>query len=486
MNELIFKHTFWPSSDSSNGWLSPKFHFMSVCLSYHQLNTIYKKVSLTTDSSGYDLLINGLELKYENVDKNIEYLENEFEDYWVLKKLYSLSLESSPFLNVDCDFYFFRNFKEKLSSSLIVAQNYEYDHPYYIDTFNIVKDNFPYVPDYLKKEPNGRISAINAGIIGGTNNDFFKIVFNEVKIFLKKNRESFLKFKHFDFNMFLEQFFIKKLSEAEGIEINYLKDEEIGFPINYNLDRFYDLPHEVDYLHTMNYKTNPLICEQIAQRLFLENPKLYYRCEEISKEFLNKENKKNSDFNRMGILQNYMIENVGNLSQTHNSQLEDLKSYEYQIKEATNLFNNFDWEQISITANNLLSLPRLDYLKVRIKQSAYFKIIQSEWDWSEINHFKSQTNENKYIENLSTPPTYHEVLLFYYKNQNFISEYLADPIDMLIIENTVYFKSIENIINEIFLEIIQYQSELDYKSIYAIILSRIKTFIYQGLFQFEK
>ena len=482
---LNFKHTFWPSLNINNGWLNGKFHLMSVCLSYHQLKTLHGKVSLSTDLNGYNLLINDLQLDYIIVNKNLEGFETIFNSFWVLKKLYSLAQENKPFLNVDCDFYFFKKLEQKFSTCSLIAQNYEFDHPYYIDTFNIVNDNFAYVPDYLKKEPNGRVSAINAGVIGGTNTDFFKIVFNEVRIFIEKNQASFLKYNNVDFNMFLEQFFIKKLSEEEGIGITYLKEEEVGYPIDYSLDKFYDLPKEVDYLHTMNYKTNPLICEQIAQRLYLENPILYYRCIEVSKNYPDNEKKKVGHFNRLKKIQKYIIDNEVPPSKSLKPQLDDLESFEFQIKKSNTIFNSFDWEQNSISANKLLSLPKLEYLKVRVKQSAYFKLILSDWDWSEKNHFKNQSSENKFYENLNIPPSYFEVLLFYLKNQDVVSEYLADPADMFIFEKTIDFISMENLIEEIFSEINTYQPELDYDLFSSIVLSRIKIFIYLGLFQFE-
>jgi hypothetical protein len=121
---------------------------MSICLSYNQLKRIFKKVSLTTDNKGYDILINKLELNYDKVYKNLEDFKEVYDDYWVLKKLYSLSLEDKPFLNVDCDFYFFRSLEPKFSTYPLIAQNYEFDHPNYIETFNVIRDNFTFIPDF--------------------------------------------------------------------------------------------------------------------------------------------------------------------------------------------------------------------------------------------------------------------------------------------------------------------------------------------------
>lgn len=63
--------SFWTGnvSDTSKtyGWLSSKYHYLGWILSVNQLKKFYTQVELVTDSYGYDILIEKMNLPYSKV-----------------------------------------------------------------------------------------------------------------------------------------------------------------------------------------------------------------------------------------------------------------------------------------------------------------------------------------------------------------------------------------------------------------------------------
>ena len=474
----------------SGGWLNTKFHLMSWALSAYSFSRFYPNLELITDNIGAGLLIEKLRLPYSDVSLAQENFKPIFDKLWVLRKIYSYTLQNEPFIHADGDVYLFKPFSYELLSAPLVAQNYEYDHPYYIQGFWEIITHCSYLPSYIKHDIDGKLSAVNAGIMGGSNFVFFKEFSSQIDTFIEQNKDNLGKLSPHNFNIFIEQFLFKKIAEQQKIPVSYLLKEEIGYPHYYGLDRFYDLPNEVPYLHTMNYKQNPLICEQIAQRLFIENPALYYRCIEVSKSleatyhFIELHNYKRTFLVADAI--GLTITNAENdIRNSQNQQLNDVFGYEKAIKQNAELVSKINWKVYSTAVNDLLSRPKEEYLSTKVKQSEFCFRIISEWDWSEINEFLGQGTHKNLLDNFEIEPTYFEVVLYHYKHLDIIREHLLDAWNIMILDESEQEISINALIANIWNQVCAYQVISQKEVIEQLLLERIKFFLYQGILKIE-
>ena len=157
--------------DYNCGWISPVFHIMSWALSFSKLHKYFPHVDLITDNFGIEIA-EKIGLRYSSISIDLE--ENKNKDFlWVLNKIHTYSIQEEPFIHLDTDAYFFNSIASDLLAAPLVAQNYEYNHPYYVDFIQQVT-KFSHIPQYLKDIDLRHISAVNAGIIGGNNIGFFK------------------------------------------------------------------------------------------------------------------------------------------------------------------------------------------------------------------------------------------------------------------------------------------------------------------------
>ena len=104
-------------SRSHGGWLDDKYHYMSWALSSYQLRKYYDEVELVTDAAGKELLIDILNLPYTNVVVKLDEINDYDRDLWALGKVYTYSLQQSPFLHVDGDIFIWKPFEKKLLES---------------------------------------------------------------------------------------------------------------------------------------------------------------------------------------------------------------------------------------------------------------------------------------------------------------------------------------------------------------------------------
>jgi hypothetical protein len=483
--------TLWfdNSKELNGGWLTTQFHLMSWALSALSFSRFYPNLELVTDNIGADLLFENLKLPYSQVSLEQESFKPSVDKLWVLRKIYSYTLQNDPFIHADGDTYLFKPFDEELLSAPLVAQNYEYNHPYYIEGYNEIVNYCNYLPPHIKSREENRISAVNAGILGGNNFSFFKDFSTQIDIFIEQNKDCLGKLSPYYLNIILEQFLFKQIAEEQNIPITYLIKEEIGYPHYYGLDRFYDLPNDVNYLHTMNYKQNPLICEQMAQRLFIEDTELYYRCVKVSKSleathhFIDKKTYERTFLvaDTIGLT----IKNIENDVKTNQKQqLNDVFDYENTKSKSIKYLKKINWDVYSNVVNKVLSQPKENYLRAKIKQSEFCFRIVSEWDWSENNEFSGQGANKNLLANLETDPAYFEVVLYHYKHLDIIREHLLDAWSITILDESEYKISINELVSTIWTQVSIYQPISEKENIEKMLIERIKLFLYQGILQF--
>ncbi|SOD83040.1 DUF6734 family protein [Spirosoma fluviale] len=491
------------------GWLDTKYNLFSWVLSSLQLTQFYNKRELITDSIGAELAIGKLQLPYTHVSTDLETIKQD-NYFWVSNKLYTYSIQNEPFIHLDTDAYLFKQLHSKLLTAPLVAQNFEYDHTYYTQSFQEVIANCTYLPDFIRTDELGRLTAVNAGLIGGTNVSFFKEFETFTKEFFQKNETGLRKCTYENINIFVEQFLFKKFADYKNIPIDYVSSIEFGPAPDYQMANFTQLPTNCPYIHVMNYKRNSTVCEQLAQRLWLESPELYERVLTVCRELEATHHPISqpvqqqipSPFYRTAyLLESVQLPNpigpsVAALS-THiqalpenevKSVLEDVYQFEYGRQRFIDALPGSatltqHWQTYSRQTNTLLALPAEVYHQQSIRLGRYCQRIESDWNWAETNEFAQQTADRDLAHNLHLEPSYHEVVLYIYLHQGIVREQLLDALNMLILDTLEAPASITSVIDGVCDQVAAYQSEVDRAELVDTILSRIRHFLYHGVLE---
>lgn len=120
--------TFWAAGQdpliNGFGWPHPEYNLMSWALSCLCLREHYNNVELYTDSAGYQILIELLNLPYTKVHVI-------FDDFmcpshnWALAKIKTYSIQNKPFIHIDGDVYLSTPLPKGIESASLIAQNKE-------------------------------------------------------------------------------------------------------------------------------------------------------------------------------------------------------------------------------------------------------------------------------------------------------------------------------------------------------------------------
>lgn len=261
------------------GWYSPEYHLMAWALSCLQLKKYYKKVELHADNVTANMLIDILKLPYTEVICDLDQFNHNSPALWALPKIYTYSQQCVPFLHVDGDVFIWKSLDE-LSGDLI-AQNLELGTSRYEKSFNDLESQLIYSSTAIKEEKKKgkKIYAYNAGILGGSDLGFFDNYTTIAKELVARNNEVLSKISIPAFNVYFEQYLFYCLVAKEDKKVNVLLDEVIPDDKYIGLGEFLEVPHNKQYLHLIGpqYKRNPRVCQQLANRLRQDYPDYYYR-----------------------------------------------------------------------------------------------------------------------------------------------------------------------------------------------------------------
>lgn len=275
-----------PFKDSF-GWISPMYHLMGWTLSCLQLKKIYPKVEIYTNSSAAKLLIDTLELPYDKVNVTHDDLHLANENLWALPKIFTYSLQDTPFLHVDGDVFIFREFPIDLLNGMLIAQNLEEATEYYFSSQKELMKHFKYFPECVKNDfyAPQPIQAVNAGILGGNDLSFIHEYTNNAFEYIEQNRDCFSLINVDSFNVFFEQHLFLSLAKEKNIPIQFLISETIKDNEYEHLGDFYKTPNLKYYLHLLGeYKRDRYTCIQMASKLRDLYPSYYYKILSICRE----------------------------------------------------------------------------------------------------------------------------------------------------------------------------------------------------------
>jgi hypothetical protein len=275
--------SYWskPGIENTN-WAEKKLHYFSWVLSCLKLKQYYNKVELVTDRAGKELLIDQLQLPYDSVQVELDFL-NEYDPLlWALGKIYAYSIQDEPFIHVDGDIFIWGRFSDEIESADLIAQHeedsYEFSNTYYDGLLNADLDSYPKAILQFRNSVTTNIMQANAGILGGNDINFIQRYCKEAFKFVDENKEKALKVKHPGmFNTIFEQYLFYCMANTENKPIKYLFEEEIDCNFE-KIVPFEDIPYNARFIHILgSHKRNIFFNQKIMQYLWYEFPQYYNR-----------------------------------------------------------------------------------------------------------------------------------------------------------------------------------------------------------------
>ncbi|MDR7132748.1 hypothetical protein J2X69_005122 [Algoriphagus sp. 4150] len=271
----------------NGGWPHRRFNYYSIIFSALQLKRYFGSVELITDDIGKEILVDKLGAPYSVVNVSLNELHEYNSALWALGKIRAYSQQREPFLHVDTDVFLWKRIENRVLEAKLIAQNRETNTGMFSTTFKYVLDNFEFIPPYLSKHKDvAAVPFINAGILGGTEIDFFQYYTSEVTNFIKMNNASFKKcftLQGFDttyLNVLLEQIFFNLLAQECDIKVNYLFPQSpdnpthVGFLTNELINN--------GYTHSFgNYKKIDIVYYELEKRFKSLYPEEYNRVNQM-------------------------------------------------------------------------------------------------------------------------------------------------------------------------------------------------------------
>lgn len=416
--------SFWSCNrnllDSRFGWVSPQYHLMAWALSSLKLKEHYDDLHLYTDTNGYRVLIECLNLPYKTVEicyDDISYNKN----LWGATKIMTYGAHNKPFIHVDGDVFIWDKFSEEIENAQLIAQNIEIGTKYSSIMISELRENLGYIPSVLDEEIRKEsISSYNAGILGGSDIGFFKRYSEEALNMVKSNQlittdDRLL----LNFNILFEQILFAVLSVNENKKVTCYFNEPLE-------DKGYTTPMFSDfsrialgqkYFHLIGgSKRNKSICELMSNILLKDYPEYYIKIINLFREKhiyfdskislvspqLNKKRKELGSVNvnnfqfprtkhaisiheREEIVPNDKIDSI--VKQSKSEVIREVFNYEVNL---SSFFNKW----LTLSAHSLHSiecsvchyfdfftLSKADQLNVILRRNPFLEMVEDSFDW---------------------------------------------------------------------------------------------------------
>lgn len=385
-NQNLFKDSF--------GWVSPLYHLLSWGLSALTLKKALGNLTLYTNSYGKEILVDLLKLPYDNVVLSFDGWELPHKELWALSKIYTYSLQTTPFIHIDGDIYLFNPFPNEFKEASLIAQNIEQFTDYYYSVMKPINRKFTYMPEYVKNDflKQESLHAVNAGILGGNDLSFFKDYTQEATRYVESNLDSLHTLDANRFNVFFEQHLFFNMARTHKLEIKYLLSQEYHDNAYLGLDKFYDIPSGKSwYFHLLgNYKRDIFTCQQMANTLHALYPDVYER---IITEY-NRFNATSYDFDKMKCsCQNFILHTFSeilNSSCLTDDKRESLVKYIDSIEKILPSLCKWSVQDINKRDEacfywyHRIFESEIGYETVLIKKSPMVEVIFSNFDWARL------------------------------------------------------------------------------------------------------
>lgn len=410
--------------------------------------------NLVTDADGKQVLIDILNLPYNEIHSELDILNRYSPKLWALAKIYSYSLQTEPFIHADGDIFIWERFDERINQAELVGQNIEIDFAYYYKSMAEVKEHFEYIPEPILAalSKNSVIRSCNTGIIGGHNLGIFKEYTDLSLAFIDRNVQHLDKIDMPTFNIAFEQLLYCSLAKYRNVPIEYYIEREEDFDPTYTgFARFENVPYQTKFIHALgDFKRTIVTCQHLAKRLRKDYSEYYYRILKVCQE--------------SGLVLHNKAYQLLELSPIINN-----NSYFLHLKTHFETFEVKNWQYFygkgmaiydSVEALYSLSFETLLYQKLIFDDDA--EIIEvSEPSFKQILKVAN-------IETLS------------------YEEFELDTLNMVLYDAFLEQKNISQAIKEISVYFPKEEIETDYRKFQNLVLDRIKEGIYRGSLKWLK
>lgn len=290
--------SFWTKPFRSHRqtiWFSEKHHLLAWILSLETARKHYPETALVTDDAGAKMLIDGLGLEYDDVSTELNALQSQDPDWWILGKLWAYRSQSQPFIHVDNDVFLWKPLPTALNAAPVLAQNPEYfvfGKPlatcwwYRPEIFNHrVKSTNGWLPDewnwYFAKRRN---LAYCCGIMGGAQVDFIRHYADmALRIAADPGNQAALALMDNKLGdcLLIEQYFLAACVEYhQQLPNSPFADVSIACLFDSPEAAFSSQqPDQLGYTHLIGEaKRDAAIAQRLEQRVAEEYPDQYRRC----------------------------------------------------------------------------------------------------------------------------------------------------------------------------------------------------------------
>lgn len=272
-----------------------KFFLFSSILSFNTVKNYFKKTILVTDDFGKSLLIDGLELKFDEVSTELNEMNNESESFWNQGKFKAYLLQEEPFLHFDYDVFLWKNLPASLLEAPLIAQNKReifLNDPIFDDVDykigllkSLISNAREEVPVelawYLKNRL--KLYASSLGIFGGSNLQLIHDYSTKAMNFIRSDRnrsfwDTFISSSNsYTHTTIAEEFLLAAILEYNAYhsyesDISYLFDslESLYSPIK---------AKEIGYTHLIGMsKSNVNVITRLENRIISSFPLEYEKC----------------------------------------------------------------------------------------------------------------------------------------------------------------------------------------------------------------
>ncbi len=267
---------------SIGGWPDFETFLASWALSAMSIQKCYQNLNLYTDGFGKRVLIDLLELPYENCHEVFDSIYTIDSSFWAAGKLFVYKSQEVPFIHMDGDIFIWEKLNSELFAGEIFAQNREENFGLYHNLYTTFLDGIALMPKEVKPyfEESHQFEGINMGVFGGNNIKFIKEYANSALTYVLKNQKFLLKKRTPYINHFFEQFLLKCFVSYYDIKVSYLFDT-ISNDFQEVL-KLHHAPFKSKYVHIVgSAKKNELIAELILLNLKAHFPNVYDRLQKI-------------------------------------------------------------------------------------------------------------------------------------------------------------------------------------------------------------
>lgn len=290
--------SFWTKPFRSHRqtiWFSEKHHLLAWILSLETARKHYPETALVTDDAGAKMLVDGLGLEFDTVSTELNALQHQDPDWWILGKLWAYRSQTQPFIHVDNDVFLWKALPSELDSAPVFTQNPESfvfgEHHatcwwYRPELFDQrVKSQNGWLPDewhwYFARRRN---LAYCCGIIGGNHVDFIRH-YADMALQIAENPGNQAAFALMDNklgdSLLIEQYFLAACLEY------HQQSATSRFP-DVKMQCLFDSPEaafsstrpiEVGYTHLIGEaKRDAAIAQRLEKRVAEDYPDQYQRC----------------------------------------------------------------------------------------------------------------------------------------------------------------------------------------------------------------